>query len=128
MEMKKLIMPLIVSVFLLGFSGSINAQPIAYYAFDGDISDSSGSGNNAIGSSNLTWVNDRFGNPNQAASINGHIEIPTSLIYGPTTISEMTISTWFYLEEAYSFKSPGVENYTLYSHNIFEASNSVSFR
>ena len=53
--MKKLILPLLVAVGLIGsasaavFTGDLNNGLVAYYSFNGNANDSSGNGNNVTG-------------------------------------------------------------------------------
>jgi hypothetical protein len=68
---------------------------VAYYPFNGNTNDNSGSGNNGI-INGATLTLDRFGNQNNAYSFNGinnYIEIPNSsnLNFG---ISSLTVSVW----------------------------------
>lgn len=88
---------------------------VAYYPFNGNANDASGNGNNGT-VNNITFVADRFGNTNAAASFAGN---STSYIQINTTnlnlTSNFTISVWInYIGGA------GIENPRVFSTAGYE--------
>ena len=89
--MKKLLLLLLFYITI--YSTSIWSQGlVAYYPFNNNVNDESGNGRNGV-PTDMTFTQDRFGNPNKAASFNG----TTSYIGLPGTwggTPELTISAW----------------------------------
>ena len=67
---------------------------VAYFPFNGNANDASGTGNNGT-VYNATLTTDRFGNPNAAYAFNGNsrIEVPDDLTLRPASIS---LGAWVY--------------------------------
>lgn len=85
----------------VGFSQTaIDSGLVAYYPFSGNVSDSSGQNNNGTIVGELTFVADRWGNPNSAAYFNGtnaFVRVPASTSIDTLTQS-LTLACWFYTE------------------------------
>ena len=67
---------------------------VAYYPFNGNATDASGNGNNAV-FNNATLTADRFGNPNSAYVFNGvdnYIQIPNSPTLNPG--NQISVCAW----------------------------------
>jgi gliding motility-associated-like protein len=87
------------SIFLILACFSAQAQIptnglVAHYKLDGNANDASGNNNHGTPQGGVTWVNDRFGNCNEAASFDGiddWITIPDNALMRPNTI---TVSAW----------------------------------
>src|SRR4051794_11322695 len=100
MNLKKIQLSLL--VFTVGFSTGAYSQPflnnglIAYYPFNGNANDESGTSNNA-GVNGATLSNDRFAEANQAYSFDGtkdFLSAPSSASLDLATNG--TISLWMY--------------------------------
>ena len=102
--MKKIRLNFYVVLFVLLINNIFAQIPtnglVAYYPFNGNANDESGSGNNGT-VNGATLTTDRFGNPNSAYLFNGinnYIIIP-NVIINPN--SSGTISLWFNLNNLY---------------------------
>ncbi len=93
--MKNIIYVLVVVSILAmpayGWSG-INDGLVAHYAFEGDVSDSSGNGNHGIESNGVSYVNGVFG---QAVSFDGSSEIVVANNVTLNPSDAMTSMLWF---------------------------------
>ncbi len=77
---------------------AIDSGLVAYYPFNENVSDSSGQNNNGTIVGELTFVADRWGNPNSAAYFNGtnaYVRVPASTSLD-TLVKSMTLACWFY--------------------------------
>lgn len=87
---------LILLLLLLAMPAAIQSQPtqglVAYYPFNGNTDDESGNGWNGTGT-DLTLIQDRFGNANKAYNFNGST---SSIDFGlvPIPITNFSISVW----------------------------------
>jgi hypothetical protein len=103
--------PIIISI-CCALTSTLRAQPtspsyefskglVAYYPFNGNANDESGSGNDAT-ITRATLTTDRFGNPNRAFGFNGRdsfIQLPLRT-GGISGASKLTISAWFRLDSS----------------------------
>ena len=68
---------------------------IALYEFNGNVNDGSGNSNNGVIHGNVTYCNDRFGNPNSAAHFDGAAgTYITTVTGGPLGNSPRTVCFW----------------------------------
>ena len=92
-------------VFMVALSAVIGqAQPafmtnglVAYYPFDGNAIDESGSGNNGSLRGGATFTSDRFGSPNSAILLNSlgdHVLIPKSASLDVVPGNGFSVSAW----------------------------------
>jgi hypothetical protein len=84
---------------------------VAYFPFNGNANDASGSGNNGLVTGGVTPTTDRFGNPNAAFLFNGSsgaIDVSSlnSFQYRPITYSAwVVVKTFFPFQTGHQFKS-----------------------
>ena len=87
-----------------GYSNEVTVTPVglvAYYPFNGNANDESGSGYNGTENNGVTLVTDRFGNVNSAYSFDGvddYIDISASSIISFT--GDFTTNSWVKVSEA----------------------------
>ncbi|MEJ5261800.1 MAG: LamG-like jellyroll fold domain-containing protein [Ignavibacterium sp.] len=105
--MKKLVLIL---TFILGqifCFAQINQGLVAHYKFDGNFIDYSGNNNHGTGF-NTMFETDRFYQLNKSVYFNGtnsYVSIPNSASLS-SPINSLSISIWFYLEQAYYIHNP----------------------
>ncbi|MCC7465458.1 MAG: T9SS type A sorting domain-containing protein [Saprospiraceae bacterium] len=77
---------------------AIDSGLVAYYPFNGNVFDYSGQNNNGTIIGELSFVPDRWGNPNSAAYFNGtnaYVKVPASTSLD-TLVKSMTLACTFY--------------------------------
>ncbi len=113
---------------------AIDSGLVAYYPFSENVSDYSGQNNNGTIVGELTFVADRWGNPNSAAYFNGDnafVRVPASTALD-TLVERMTLACWFYTK-GYSGKwasllSKSTGNYTQRQYSIiYDKDGLISF-
>lgn len=107
-------------------STTINDGLVAYYPFNGNAQDESGTGNNGTIIGNVSMTTDRFGNANSAYDFPGlpfnYINVPHS---ESLSLDTMTLIAWIYSETDYGHgqiiqKNRDIESghYGLYTQSI----------
>ncbi|MDP4198472.1 MAG: LamG-like jellyroll fold domain-containing protein [Bacteroidota bacterium] len=108
------------------------SDTIAYYSFQGNLTDVTGHGHNGSAQGQIIFTSDRFGNPSGAIQFGGATYIPLADKDGLefTKNSSFTITAWVKTgntEEPILTNSPADNSYPGYQVNISKSSVSASF-
>ncbi|SHI69038.1 Predicted pyrophosphatase or phosphodiesterase, AlkP superfamily [Rubritalea squalenifaciens DSM 18772] len=88
----------VLSVNLSAYTGNIADDLVGYYAFDGDLSDASGSvntNNGSVGGGSPSYISGLFGNAVSLDGVDDYVTLGNPADYNFGTSTDFTISFWY---------------------------------